>query len=113
MKAISLFLFLSVACSSQPKDESPTAKIKRQIGQCYEESDSIRMSPPLAGDIKYKLNVEAQGRVREAKILSSDFSKDRNFEACVTYQIKNGTLQTALDHKAGFQEYIIPLSFKR
>lgn len=111
MKGISFILFAAVACSSHQPDESPTGKFNRQLQQCYEESDSIKMSPPVSGYMKYHLLVNADGSVKEAKILESAFNKDRNFEACVTGQMKRGIVQTIPEHKSGEAVYITPIKF--
>lgn len=112
MKAISFLFFVSIACSSHQPDESPTGKFKRQLQQCYEESDSINKVPPVDGEMKYLLKVEANGTVKEAKILESSFDKDRNFEACVTGQMKMGLVQTVSSHKTGILDYTIPIYFR-
>jgi hypothetical protein len=111
MKAISLLLLLA-ACATHEPDTSPTAKFNRQLQQCYEESDSINETPPISGSMTYRLDVKKDGTVKAADILKSDFKKDRNFEACITGQMKRGIVATVPGHKADVEEYIIPVNFK-
>lgn len=108
MKAISLLILLA-ACSHRQPDDTLAGSLSRQLQQCYHESDSIFMKPPVEGKIVYEITTSPEGKISEAKILESDFTKDRNFEACITGQVKRYKYPKSPENKE--MKHIQPLNF--
>lgn len=109
MKATSLIFFILTGCSSYNQPKTPNEKLGRQFQQCYQESDSAFKKPPIEGKINYQLLVRGDGTVKEAKILESVFTHDRNFEACVTGQLKSYKFHPSIDGESYVQYQ--PLNF--
>lgn len=89
MKVISFLLLLS-ACASHQEKPDPIRDVflakKEKYRQCYLESESY--TKKLSGVMKIWVFVNADGSVKEAKVLESDF-KDPNFKACIEEQLRN------------------------
>lgn len=86
MKVISFFLLVLAGCSSHQDPLSPKEIFNRKIVQCYEESDS--MAKFKKGKIKYRMNVDHQGKVTSIRVMESDFPEDPNLEACAAGILK-------------------------
>lgn len=107
MKETSLLFFLLLSCSSH----TPHDPLTRQLRQCYTESDSYTgKEGKVQGKMTVKLLVTPNGKVKECKIVQSDFPGDYNLNACVQGVFKSTQLEkTDSGHMA---ELIRPVTFQ-
>jgi TonB family protein len=92
MKGISFFIVLTfLGCGALPKEDpvqGPLSSRQESYRQCYVESDSYQGKEDSAkGTVVVNFIVTTAGKVKEAKILKSDF-KDANLHACLLDQIR-------------------------
>jgi hypothetical protein len=89
MKAISLLLLVVSGCAPTPRadQEGNINQVRRQLRQCYEESDSLRKRGAEDRSIEVQVLISEQGFVKGPKIIRSDF-KDSNLHACVLGIVK-------------------------
>lgn len=115
MKAISLLLFLTVACSSyqDPKIDPKKEPIKHrlyskmeQYRQCYHESDTFMNKKDMSFNLEFI--IDSTGAVRKERI--TDFNvKDPNFNACILGIVKKISFTPAED--GGTIEVKQPMQF--
>ncbi len=105
--SLALILVMVAGCATSDPNNPGVANLDRKLKQCYEESDSYTQR--RSGNMQVQLTIDAEGRARDPKIVSSTFRLDRNLEACVTGQLRAASYPKPMSGRT--EELIQPVNF--